>query len=106
MKPRLLQKALALTALSAFVATTAVSALAADGDRKKDHSRRAEVNRRLAKQNRRIHQEVTDGETSKPQAPNLHAGDHQIRQEERDMAKQEQRALNQQENAVSRRIGP
>jgi len=47
------------------------------------------------------------------QAAALHKDDRQIRQEERDMAsqngghitKQEQRTLNQQENAVSKQIG-
>lgn len=79
----------------------------------KDHPRRAEVNKRLDNQNRRIHNEVKEGELSKAQAGKLHHQDHQIRQEERAMAsqdgghitKQEQRTLNQQENTVSRRIG-
>jgi hypothetical protein len=83
------------------------------GDWKKDHPRRAEVNNRLNNQNKRIHQEVKEGEISKGQAANLHKQDHQIRQEERDMAsqngghitKQEQRTLNQQENGVSKEIG-
>ena len=49
-----------------------------------------------------------------PEAKQLHAEDHAIRTEERAMAgfdgghftRAEQRALNQQENAVSRQIGP
>jgi hypothetical protein len=79
----------------------------------KDHPRRAEVNGRLANQNARIHNEVKDGQITRAQAAGLHKEDHQIRQEERDMAsqnnghitKQEQRTLNQQENGVSRQIG-
>lgn len=79
----------------------------------KEHPRRDQVNDRLANQNKRIHQEVKEGEISKQQAANLHKQDHQIRQEERNMAslngghitKQEQKALNQQENAVSKEIG-
>ncbi|MCE1243701.1 hypothetical protein [Oryzomicrobium sp.] len=79
----------------------------------KTHPRRTEVNDRLANQNRRIHQEVREGEMSKQKAAQLHKEDRQIRQEERDMAsqngghitKQEQRTLNQQENGVSRQIG-
>lgn len=77
------------------------------------HPRRDEVNDRLANQNRRIHQEVREGEISHAQAMKLHRDDHQIRHEERLMAsqdhshitKQEQRTLNQQENRVSKQIG-
>lgn len=79
----------------------------------KTHPRRAEVNHRLARQNKRIHEEVKEGDLTKTQAAQLHKDDHQIRQEERDMAsqnnghitKQEQKTLNQQENQVSKQIG-
>lgn len=79
----------------------------------KKHPRRAEVNARLAHQNRRIRTEVKEGDLSKTQAAQLHKDDRQIRQEERDMAaqdgghitKQEQKTLNRQENAVSQQIG-
>jgi len=79
----------------------------------KDHPRRAEVNSRLENQNRRIDKERKGGEITKGQAQELHHQDHQIREEERDMAsqngghitKQEQKTLNQQENAVNRQIG-
>lgn len=102
-------KALAVTA----VALSATTAAFAQTQWQKDHPRRAEVNHRLANQNRRIHNEVKEGEITKGQARQLHREDHQIRQEERDMAaqngggitKQEQRTLNQQENQVSRQIG-
>ncbi|WP_028203555.1 hypothetical protein [Paraburkholderia nodosa] len=77
------------------------------------HPRRAEVNHRLANQDRRIHQEVREGEMSHAEAARLHSDDRQIRQEERDMATQnsghiarrEDYVLNQQENHVSRQIG-
>jgi coenzyme F420-reducing hydrogenase beta subunit len=77
------------------------------------HPRRAEVNARLDRQNARIHREVKSGDMTHQQAAALHHEDHQIRQEERLMASQngghitraEQRALNQQENAVSKQIG-
>jgi hypothetical protein len=77
------------------------------------HPRRAEVNHRLANQDHRIHQEVREGDISHAEAARLHLDDHQIRQEERDMASQngshitrrEDYALNQQENHVSRQIG-
>ncbi|RUP23861.1 MAG: hypothetical protein EKK45_27730 [Curvibacter sp.] len=77
------------------------------------HPRRAEVNARLDRQNARIHHELKSGEITPQQAATLHHEDHQIRREERQMAalngghitRAEQRALNQQENAVSRQIG-
>jgi len=76
------------------------------------HPRRAQVNHRLENQNDRIHDKVEDGQMSKKEAGKLHKEDHQIRQEERDMAsqnhghitKQEQKTLNQQENQVSKQI--
>lgn len=110
---RTAKKTVVLALLSVFVAASATSAMAADKDWKKDHPRRAEVNKRLKNQDKRIHQEVKEGELTKTQAQALHKDDHQIRQEERDMAsqngghitKQEQKTLNQQENAVSKQIG-
>jgi len=77
------------------------------------HPRRAEVNHRLANQNGKINQDRRDGELSRGQARQLHRDDHRIRQEERNMAaldgghitRVDQRALNQQENAVNRQIG-
>ena len=62
---------------------------------------------------KRIKTEVKEGDLTKSQAASLHKDDRQIRQEERLMAsqngghitKQEQKTLNQQENAVSRQIG-
>lgn len=102
-----------LTLVAALGGATVIPAHAADGHFAKTHPRRAEVNERLANQNKRIKQEVAEGEMSKTQAAKLHREDHQIRQEERLMAsqngghitKQEQRTLNQQEDAVSRQIG-
>lgn len=79
-----------------------------------NHPRRAEVNERLAYQGYRIHDGVEDGRISPWRADRLHAEDRTIRTEERTMARfnggsitpAEQRALNQQENRVSRQIGP
>jgi hypothetical protein len=79
----------------------------------KAHPRRDQVNDRLAKQNARIHKERKEGDLTAAQAAQLHKDDHQIRAEERSMAsqngghitKQEQKTLNQQENAVSKQIG-
>jgi hypothetical protein len=78
----------------------------------KHHPRRTEVNHRLANQNRRIDHKVADGQMTRAQAATLHKDDHQVRQEERDMAsqdgshitKQEDRTLNQQENQLSKDI--
>jgi hypothetical protein len=77
------------------------------------HPRRTEVNQRLVNQDHRINHEVRDGQMSRGEALRLHRDDHEIRQEERLMASQdgghithgEDRALNQQENRVSRQIG-
>ena len=110
---RLAETAAAAVAVAVFVAATVGSALAQYQDWTKEHARRAEVNARLANQNKRINQERKEGEITKAQARKLHRKDHQIRQEEREMAsqngghitKQEQRVLNQQENAVSKQIG-
>ncbi|MBF0457130.1 MAG: hypothetical protein HQK99_04460 [Nitrospirae bacterium] len=79
----------------------------------KNHPRRAQVNKRLNNQNKRINEKVKEGKMSPAKAKQLKKEDRQIRQEERDMAKQngghitkaEQKAINQQENAVSRQIG-
>jgi hypothetical protein len=77
------------------------------------HPRRAQVNSRLKNQNNRIKNEVKEGDLTKGQADKLHKDDRQIRGEERAMASQngghitksEQKTLNQQENAVSKKIG-
>ncbi|MBV8784458.1 MAG: hypothetical protein JOZ67_09745 [Gammaproteobacteria bacterium] len=106
-----IRSAAMLAALALTLGASSVSL--ADTQWQKDHPRREQVNNRLANQNRRIHQEVKEGEMSKAQAAKLHREDHAIRQEERAMAstngghitKAEQKALNQQENQVSKQIG-
>ena len=106
------RKILTVAAVTVSLAGMASTALA-ETQWQKDHPRRTEVNKRLANQNRRINKEVKEGEITKGQAKQLHKEDHQIRQEERDMASQngghitksEQRVLNQQENQVSKQIG-
>jgi hypothetical protein len=102
-----------LAVTSAFVFVTSSTVVAADADWKKDHPRRAEVNQRLDNQGKRINQERKEGEITQARAHQLHKEDRQIRNEERAMAsqngghitKQQQKTLNQQENAVSRQIG-
>jgi hypothetical protein len=99
-----------LVALS--LAGIASSALA-ETSFEKTHPRRDQVNDRLARQNKRIKAEVAEGEMSPAKAAKLHKQDRQIRAEERAMAaqngghitRQEQKTLNQQENAVSQKIG-
>jgi hypothetical protein len=76
------------------------------------HPRRAEVNQRLANQNRRIHEGVADHQLTDHQARQLHREDRAIRAEERadaaahggHITRGEQRQLNRQENQVSRQI--
>jgi hypothetical protein len=106
------RKALTVGLLSISLAGIASSALA-ETQWEKSHPRRDQVNDRLANQNKRIKNEVAEGEMSKAKAAKLHKQDRQIRKEERLMAsqngghitKQEQKTLNQQENAVSKEIG-
>jgi hypothetical protein len=99
--------------ISFAVVGSAVSAAFAETPWERNHPRRDQVNDRLANQNRRINRELKEGEITKQQANQLHREDHAIRHEERTMAKfnsghitkDEQKALNQQENGVSRQIG-
>ena len=84
-----------------------------DGAFAQTHPRREQVNERLATQNQRIKSEVAAGDLTAKQGARLHRDDRRIRREERLMAAQngghitkgEQRVLNRQENAVSRKIG-
>ena len=95
------------------MASSAFAAEPKDTTWQKNHPRREQVNDRLANQNKRIKNEVKEGDLTKAQAKALHKDDRQIRKEERLMAsqngghitKQEQKTLNQQENAVSAQIG-
>ena len=96
-----------------MLGSMAASSFAAEDKFDKTHPRRAEVNHRLDNQDKRIHHEVKEGEMTKAKAARLHKEDHHIRKEERVMAsqngghitKQEQKKLNRQENAVSKKIG-
>jgi hypothetical protein len=111
---RRIDKAALATVLLALVAASG-SARAQDHDTKweKTHPRRDQVNDRLENQNKRINQEVREGELTKAQAHKLRAEDRQIRKEEREMAsehgghitKKDQQILNHHENVVSKQIG-
>ncbi|MBV8464445.1 MAG: hypothetical protein JO218_00750 [Burkholderiales bacterium] len=103
-----------IAAIAAVLSLTlAANAFADETKWDKEHPRRDQVNDRLKNQDKRIKEERKEGEITKGQAAKLHKEDHQIRQEERDMAsqngghitKQEQKTLNQQENKVSKQIG-
>jgi methionine-rich copper-binding protein CopC len=103
----------AIVAIMTLFASAVASSAVAETKWEKNHPRREQVNNRLANQNKRIHQEVKEGEMSKAQAAKLHREDRQVRNEERAMAsqngghitRQEQKTLNQQENAISKQIG-
>jgi hypothetical protein len=90
-----------------------IGAAAADTQWQRNHPWRVQVNHRLDNQNRRINAELHRGEITPWRARVLHREDRAIRHEERVMAgfkhshltPAEHRALNQQENAVSRQIG-
>ena len=76
-----------------------------------NHPRRAEVTR-LANQNARINHDLATGKITTAQAAKLHKEDRAVRGQERfdaslnggHITKPEQRALNQNENAISRQI--
>jgi hypothetical protein len=110
---KIIRTTLTAAVVAAALGALVTPALADETQWQKDHPRRTEVNKRLANQNRRIHNEVKSGQINHAQAAQLHQEDHNIRQEERAMAstnnghitKTEQHALNQQENQVSGQIG-
>ncbi|NMM26683.1 MAG: hypothetical protein HHJ12_05175 [Glaciimonas sp.] len=107
-----LSKNTAAVAVFAIFYVVTGSAMA-DTTWQKNHPRREQVNNRMNNQNKRIKDEVKEGDLTKAQSRKLYREDRQIRQEERTMAsqngghitKQEQKTLNQQENAVSNQIG-
>jgi hypothetical protein len=103
------------TIRSLLVAATLLAstgAFAQETQWQKDHPRRAEVNGRLANQNKRIQQGEQNGKLTSGQAKQLHKEDKNIRKEERHMAakdgghitKRDQAKLNRQENKVSKQI--
>jgi hypothetical protein len=101
-----------IVAAIGILGLTATSALA-ETSWERHHPRRDQVNDRLENQDRRINHRFREGELTPWQAWRLHQEDRTIRREERAMAsfhhdhitRAEQRALNQQENAVSGQIG-
>jgi hypothetical protein len=110
---RYFHKSLTFAAAAVMLAGM-VGTASAETTWQKNHPRRTQVNHRLANQNRRIHNDVKNGTLTHGQAAALHRDDHQVRQEERDMASQngshitkgEERVLNKQENGISSQIPP
>jgi hypothetical protein len=105
-------KAIVFTVSFAVIGGMVTSAFA-ETQWERNHPRRDQVNDRLSNQNRRINNELKEGEINRRQANQLHREDRAIRHEERTMSKfdnghitkSEQKTLNQQENAVSGQIG-
>lgn len=105
--------AMILTQIATLSAMLSAPVFAQETQWDKDHPRRTEVNDRLKNQNKRITNEVKDGQITKGQAQNLRANDKTIRGEEKAMASQDnghitktdQKALNQQLNQNSQAIG-
>jgi hypothetical protein len=110
---RYFHKSLTFAAAAVMLAGM-VGTASAETTWQKNHPRRTQVNHRLANQNRRIHNDVKNGTMTRGQAATAHREDHQVRQEEHDMASQngshitkpEDRVLNKQENAISNQIPP
>jgi len=105
---------LLMVGVTAIVLGTGVSASAfADTPWQQAHPRREQVDNRLARQDHRINHDYRDGQIGRRQAFQLHREDRRVRGEERRMAgldgghitRLDQRALNQQENHISRQIG-
>jgi hypothetical protein len=90
-----------------------IASASADTVWQSNHPRREEVNNRLNNLNHRIATERAEGEISGNQARALHREDRTVRAQERfdarfdhgHVTKVEQRALNQDENGISRQIG-
>ena len=86
---------------------------ATPGQFAKKHPRRAEVNKRIRNQNKRINQGVKNGSLTPQQAQQLKSNDAAIKSQERAdvkanggyLTKPEQRQLNQEENANNKLIG-
>jgi hypothetical protein len=106
------KKIIALTILSLGI-LAGVTELANAQAWEDAHPRRAQALERLDNQHYRINQQLREGEISPREARELDAQDRFIREQERFMARQnggyitpaQHRALNQQEDAVSRAIG-
>ncbi|HXC54921.1 MAG TPA: hypothetical protein VNU97_06475 [Rhizomicrobium sp.] len=108
-----IRKSLLALAIGTLVAGGVAGSASAETAWQQNHPRREEVNNRLVNLDRRIHQERRDGELTFGQARYLRHEDRAIRGQERFAARfdrghitrAEQRALNQEENGLSRQVG-
>jgi hypothetical protein len=106
-----IKRSFAIAAMGTVLTLLGVAGASAD-PWQYNHPRRVEVNDRLANQNVRIDRDYRDGDITLGQARYLHREDRDIRGQERFDARfdgghltpAEQRALNQDENGVSRQI--
>ena len=104
------RSALILALASVLGLSGIATASAATWDQR--HPRRAEVNHRLANQDRRIDRDFREGKISAREARYLHREDHTVRADERfdarfdrsHLTRSDQRSLNQDENGISRQI--
>jgi hypothetical protein len=107
------KKTILMAVIGTALSFGTIASASADTVWQKNHPRREEVNNRLNNQNRRINQERAEGEISANQARTMHNEDRMVRTQERfdarfndgHITKAEQRALNQDENGISRQIG-
>ena len=105
-------KLMGLLVLASLVGATASTARA-ENEFKENHPRRAEINKRIHNQRKRIKQEVKEGELSKSQAKADNQQLNAIKKEERTdvknnggyLTKQQQNQMNQQLNQTSKTIG-
>ncbi|MBL6853528.1 MAG: hypothetical protein ISS15_05765 [Alphaproteobacteria bacterium] len=108
-----LKRVAVISTVGLFLGLSTVASASADTVWQRHHPRREQVNDRLHNLNRRIHEERREGEISGAEARHLHAEVRTIRGQERfdarfnhgHITRAEQRALNQDENGVSRQIG-
>jgi hypothetical protein len=107
------KKTFLTAALGMFLSFGVIASASADTMWQRHHPRREEVNNRLNNLNHRIGVERAEGEISAKQAHHLRAEDRTLRAQERfdagfndgHITRAEQRALNQDENGLSRQIG-
>ena len=108
-----LKKHSLITLVGYVVAFGAATAASAETKWEKNHPRRDQVIDRLDNQTNRIRDERKEGRLTSAQAKRLHSEDRAIFHQEQFDAKlngghitpTEQKALNQEENAVSKQIG-
>ena len=107
------KKTALIAAFGAALGLGSIASASADTVWQRNHPAREQVNNRLDNLNYRINMERRDGEISWRDARYLHHEDRVIRGQERfdahfnngHITRAQQRALNQDENGVSRQIG-